>query len=90
LEKLELEAKSNHELFSINFLLFKEKIIFKSHLINSNHRFPRKNKVDTYGAQVFAPDQSAAVLAAKMCTFSHEHSMDIISLWLRPIEIRVQ
>jgi hypothetical protein len=41
-----------------------------------------KNKVDTYGAPVFAPDYSATVLATKICTnslcllyfyvFSHE------------------
>ncbi len=33
-------------------LLFKEKIIFKSHSIKSNHRALRKNKVDTYRAPV--------------------------------------
>jgi hypothetical protein len=36
-----------------DFLLFKEEIMFKSHWIKSNHRVPRTNKVDTYGAPVF-------------------------------------
>ncbi len=31
----------------------------------------RKNKVDTYKALVFAPDYSATVLAAKICTNSY-------------------
>ncbi len=30
----------------------------------------RKNKTDTYGAPIFAPDYSATVLAAKMCANS--------------------
>jgi hypothetical protein len=37
---------------SIIVLLIKEKIMFKSHKIESNHRVLRKNKVDTYGATV--------------------------------------
>jgi hypothetical protein len=40
-----------------------------------------KNEVDIYGAPVFAPDYSATVLAAKMCTNANEHSMDIRYLW---------
>jgi hypothetical protein len=40
-----------------------------------------KNKVDTFGAPVFASDYSATVLAAKICINSHEHSMYIIFLW---------
>jgi len=36
-----------------------------------------KNEVDTYGAPVFAPDYSATVLVAKMCTNANEHSMYI-------------
>ncbi len=38
--------------FSIFIFLFEKKITLKSHLIKSNHRFLRKNKVDTYGAPV--------------------------------------
>ncbi len=38
------------------FLLFNVNIVFKSHLMKSNHRVLRKNKVDTYGAPVFLPD----------------------------------
>jgi hypothetical protein len=34
----------------------------------------RKNKVDIYGSPVFAPDYSAPVQAAELCTNSHEHS----------------
>jgi hypothetical protein len=51
--------------------------MFDSHLIKSNHRVTRKNKVDTYGAPVFAPEHSAIALAAKMCINFHEHSMYI-------------
>jgi hypothetical protein len=51
---------------SLNFLLFKEKIVFKSHQIKSNHKVIRRNKVDTYGAAIFAPDYSATVLAAQI------------------------
>jgi hypothetical protein len=43
--------------------------MFKSILIKSNHRVPRKNKVDTNRA----PDYSATVLAAKMCINPHEN-----------------
>ncbi len=42
--------------FSIIFLLYNEKIMFKSHYIKSNHRVLMKNIVDTHGAPVFAPD----------------------------------
>jgi len=49
--------------------------LFISNKIKLNYRVLRKNEEDTYGAPVFAPDYSAAVLAAKMCTNSHEHSM---------------
>ncbi len=59
-----------------------EKIRFKSHKVKSNHTVLRYYKVDSYGALVFAPDQSAAVLAAKLYTNSYEHSMCIIFLWL--------
>ncbi len=41
---------------SVNLLLLEEKIMFKSHSLKSNHRVPKKNKVDIYGAPVFAPD----------------------------------
>ena len=54
--------------------------MLKSHTIKSNHRVLRKNKVDTYGAPVFAPDYSTTVLAA-MFTYSNEHSMYIRFLW---------
>ncbi len=40
--------------------------MFKSHQIKSDHRVLRKNKVDTYGAPVFAPEYRATGLAAKM------------------------
>jgi hypothetical protein len=52
---------------SVYFLPFNQKIMFKHQLIKSNHRVPRKNKVEIYGTIVFAPDDSATVLTAKMC-----------------------
>ncbi len=50
------------------FYFLKDKIIFKSQQIKSNHRVLWKNEVDTCGATVFAPDYSATILAAEMCT----------------------
>jgi hypothetical protein len=38
--------------------------MYKSYLINSNHRVLR-GKVDDYGRAVFAPDSSTTVLVAK-------------------------
>jgi hypothetical protein len=55
---------------SINLLLLKEKIMFKSYLIKSNQS-PMKNELDTNGAPVFAPSYNATVLAPKMCTNFH-------------------
>jgi hypothetical protein len=56
--------------------------MLKSHYIKSNHRVLRKTKEDTYGGPVFAPDYNATLLAAKICTNSHEHStMYIRFLW---------
>jgi len=51
---------------SVIFYLFEEKIMFKNHLIKSNHRVLKKNEVYTYGSPFFAPDYSATGLAAKM------------------------
>jgi hypothetical protein len=51
--------------------------MFKSHYITSYHTVLRKYKVCTCKAPVNKPDCSATVLAAKMCTNSHEHSMNI-------------
>jgi hypothetical protein len=64
---------------SVIFYFLKEKIIFKSHEIKSNHRV-LKNEVDAYGPPVFTHDYSATDLTAKMCTYSNEHSMYIRSL----------
>ncbi len=66
---------------SVIFSFFKGKITFESNLIKSNHPVLRKNDVDTFEAPVFAPNYSATVLAAKMCTNFIEHSMYIRSLW---------
>jgi len=55
-------------------LLFKEKIMFYTQLIKPNNR-PGQNRVDTYGAPVFAPDYSITVLVAEMCTNHLEHSI---------------
>jgi len=60
-----------HGWYERNFLLFKDKIMFKILFIKSNHRVLRKNKV---WSTSFAPDYSATVLAAKRCINSHEHS----------------
>jgi hypothetical protein len=40
--------------------------MFESKLIKSNHR-PNQNRVGTYGASVFAHDDSITVLVAKIC-----------------------
>jgi hypothetical protein len=37
------------------FLLFKEKIVCKSHLIKSNHRVLRKNEVNTILHMIIVP-----------------------------------
>jgi hypothetical protein len=58
--------------------------MFKSHKINLKHRVPKKNKVYTYRTLVFAPDHSATVLPAQMCTNSNEHYIFIRFLWLVP------
>jgi hypothetical protein len=55
-----------HGDLSVIFFHFKEKILFKNHLIKSNHRVTRKNEVDTHGPPVFAPDYRATGLTAKM------------------------
>jgi hypothetical protein len=55
--------------------------MFKNHQIKSNHRVLRKNKEETHGPTVFAPDYTTTGLATKMCTKSNEHSMYIIFLW---------
>ncbi len=49
---------------SINVILFKEKIMFKSLLVKSNYRDLRINKLDIYVAPVLSTDYSATVLAA--------------------------
>ncbi len=46
--KIGLEDKK----LSVNGLLIKEKVMFKSHLIKSNYRVLGKNKVNTYGVPV--------------------------------------
>jgi hypothetical protein len=50
--------------------------------LKSNHRVPRKNKVDTHGTPVLHLIV-APVLVAKMCTTSNEHSMYIRFLCYR-------
>ncbi len=44
--------------------------MFKNHQIKSDHRVLGKNKVENYGAPVFATDYSATGLATKMWTNS--------------------
>ncbi len=62
----------------------KQKIMFKSHQIKSNHRVLLKNKVNTYKAQVCAPNHSTTALAAKMGANTNQESMYIIFLFLTP------
>jgi hypothetical protein len=52
--------------WNVIFYISKEKIMFKNHYINSNHRVLRKIEKYTYEPPVFAPDYSATGLAAKM------------------------
>ncbi len=79
---------------SVIFIIFKEKIMFKSHLIKSDHRVLRKNEADTYGQPVFAPDYSAPGLATKMWTNSqwafyvYYISMDVLILMINIFSIR--
>jgi hypothetical protein len=58
---------------SVNVLLFRDKIMFKSHKIKSIHRVPRKNKIDAYVAQVLAPDYGTNVLRAEISINPLEH-----------------
>ena len=60
---------------SVFFLLFKDKIMFKSQLIKSDYRVLREIYEDAYRTPVFAPDYIATVLVAKLCTNSDEYSM---------------
>jgi hypothetical protein len=77
----------NLSVIFFSFLRGKLHLKLKSNLIKSNHKVLRKNDVDTFEAPVFAPNYSATVLAAKMCTNFNEHFMYIKSLWseLNPI-----
>jgi hypothetical protein len=61
---------------SVFFYFLRRKLCEKS-LNKIKSQSPWENKVDTYGATLFAPDYSANVLAAKMCTNSHKHSIYI-------------
>ncbi len=62
---------------SVFFYFFKEKIMFQSHQIKSNHRVLRKNKEHAYRAQSVASDYTASVLAVQIYTNTNEHSMYI-------------
>jgi hypothetical protein len=48
-----------------------------------------KNKGDTNGAPVFAPDYSITILGAKFCTNSNEHSLYIRFLWTKMAQGKV-
>jgi hypothetical protein len=60
-----VNSQKMHEWFEWIKYFLKEKIMFKSHQIKSNHRVLMKNEVDTHRAPAFAPDYIANVLAAK-------------------------
>jgi hypothetical protein len=62
---------------SVKYLLSKQKIMFKKSISKIKPESPLQIKVDTYLAPIFAPDHSADVLVAKMCTNQHEHSIQI-------------
>ncbi len=51
------------------YYLCKEKIVFASQLIKSNHR------VDNFGVPVFAPEYNVTILVAEICSSHHEHSI---------------
>ncbi len=80
MQKIELEAKIMRNLSVIFYFLRRISCLIVSKY--NKTRVLGKNKVDTYGAPVFAPDYSATVLATKICTnslcllyfyvFSHE------------------
>ncbi len=75
--KIGLETKMNEQVIWVQiFLPLKQKIVFTSHLIKSNHK-STKEKLSRYlWSTRFAPDYSTTVLAAKMCTNNpHEHSL---------------
>jgi hypothetical protein len=51
--KMVLEGKINARAIWVSFfLLFKDKIMFKSHFIKSTQRVLRETKADTYGIPV--------------------------------------
>ncbi len=58
---------------SVNFL----RRIFLKSFNEIKLQSPKRNKVDTYGRPVYAPDKSTTLLEAKICTSSNEHSMYI-------------
>ncbi len=51
---------------SVNVILFKERIMFKSHLVKSDRRVLRINRLDIYAEPVLSLDYSATVSAAKL------------------------
>jgi hypothetical protein len=69
------------ELSDFIILLFKEKIMFK--VTKYSLTTESRGTMKYYGAPVFAPVYSAAVLATKICTYSDEHSVYIRFLWLK-------
>ncbi len=71
-----------HGWFECKFIAFWGGKIY----LRSNHRTLRKNKVYTYGEQVFAIDYSSTVLATKI---SHKHSLYIRFLWVTQTGVKV-
>jgi hypothetical protein len=68
---------------SVNFLLSREKIMFKYHLIKSDPWVLQKNEVDPCGPTVFAHDNNSTVLETIIGTNSNEHCMYIRFLRIR-------
>lgn len=61
----------------VKYLLSKQKIMFKKSVNKIKLESSLQISVDTYGTPIFAPDHSAGVLVAKICTNQHEHSIQI-------------
>ncbi len=64
--------------------------MFKSHLMKSNHIVLRKNKVDTNGGAVSAPDYSTTLLGAKICTFEHFISKFTFQFYLLVVKLKIK
>jgi hypothetical protein len=66
-----LKAKINACIIWVYFFIFLcRKLCLKVAFLNQTTEYWGKNKVDTYGSPVFAPDCSATILSANIYTNS--------------------